>query len=356
MPYRRKNTKFWWSDYADANGKRVRRSTGTRNKKEAEALEAKWKLQVFNEKQWEAEPIRTFDDLLLAYLQATEGVKKSGWLDIHSAKPLYLFFSSRNLNEINGGQIRAYTASRKAEGKSDSSIRRELALFSSAINYARREWEWDINNPVLGRLPKKPESRVRWINREEADRLIEAADKSRSKHLTDFIQLALHSGCRRNELLFLQWDSVDLRENLVHLRGAMTKSGKSRTIPLNDQARKAMLCRASFRAEQCPGSPWVFATKDGERVKSVRTGFLAACKRAGIENFRIHDMRHTFAAWLVTEGIALPVIRDLLGHSSVVMTEIYAHLSPETGRAAVSVLNDSRHIYVTVSQEDKKIG
>ncbi|MCZ7598461.1 MAG: site-specific integrase [Gammaproteobacteria bacterium] len=88
----------------------------------------------------------------------------------------------------------------------------------------------------------------------------------------------------------------------------------------------------------CPSSPWVFCDKQGNRIQSVKRSFATACRRAGITDFRVHDLRHTCVAWLVTAGIPLAEVRDLLGHSTVKMTERYAHLAPENVRAAVARL------------------
>jgi integrase len=96
--------------------------------------------------------------------------------------------------------------------------------------------------------------------------------------------------------------------------------------------------RKRFRAQHCPASPWVFCDKEGDRVQSVKRSYATACRKAGIEDFRIHDLRHTCAAWLVTAGVPLTEVRDLLGHSTVKMTERYAHLAPENVRAAVTLL------------------
>jgi integrase len=105
------------------------------------------------------------------------------------------------------------------------------------------------------------------------------------------------------------------------------------------------LGRARFRAEFCPGSPWVFTHKNGERVQYMQNGFQGACKRAGIEQFRVHDLRHTCASWMVQQGVPLMEVRDVLGHSSVEMTERYAHLAPEKLRSAVGVLDRLRSGY-----------
>ena len=74
------------------------------------------------------------------------------------------------------------------------------------------------------------------------------------------------------------------------------------------------------------------------RVATLQKGFDAACKRCGIDDFRIHDLRHTFASWLVMDGVSLYLVKDLLGHSSVAVTKRYAHLSPDQGRVAVQQL------------------
>lgn len=118
-----------------------------------------------------------------------------------------------------------------------------------------------------------------------------------------------------------------------------TKTARRRTVPLNEAARAAIVSRARFRAEHCPDSRWVFAHKDGNRIQDVKNSFASACECVGIEDFRIHDLRHTCAAWLVSTGVPLAEVKDLLGHTTVRMTERYAHLAPENVRAAVARLD-----------------
>lgn len=136
-----------------------------------------------------------------------------------------------------------------------------------------------------------------------------------------------------------EWRRVDLQTNLIHLETHHTKTRQRRAVPLNQEARAALLNRARFRAECCPASPWVFCDRDGRRIGNVRRAFETACRRIGLEDFRIHDLRHTCAAWLVSAGVALAEIRDLLGHASITMTVHYAHLAPENVRAAVAILD-----------------
>lgn len=184
---------------------------------------------------------------------------------------------------------------------------------------------------------KEPEGRLCWITQEEAERLIAEASKEerKSPHLADFIRLALNTGCRKNELLKLTWDCVDFAVGCIRLEGENTKNGKRRVVPLSEIARSALANREKFRTEHCPKSLWCSADKDGERVQYMQNGFESACKRAGISDFHVHDMRHTCASWLVSAGVSMPELKALLGHSSIEMTERYAHLAPENlGRVA----------------------
>lgn len=337
--YRRQNSSVWWITFTDASGKRTRKSTGTQNKKEAEALEAKWRLEAFQSNKWDKPPERTVDELILHYLRLTGGEKRSSERDKCSAKHFYRAFSERSLSGLTGVDIRRYINDRRLSGAKPGTINRELTFFSAAINFARQELDWDIPNPVIGRKLREPEGRVRWISKAEAAALIRAAENlPRAPHLADFIRIALNTGCRRGELLGLEWSRVDLRERLFYLEPEHTKTAKRRSIPLNQEAYSALMGRARFRAEYCPQSPWVFAHKTGQRMQSLKRSFKSACVLVGIENFRVHDLRHTCAAWLVTARVPLPEVRDLLGHSTVKMTERYAHLSPDNVRAAVALL------------------
>lgn len=337
--YRRKDSPYWWASLTDASGRRTRRSTGTADRKEAEAILAKWRLEAHRERHWDEQPSRTFDEVLLAYLQGPGAEKRSADRDKLSARHLYSLFSGSEMSVITFADIRRYTDWRLNAGVQPATVNRELALLSAAINHARNELGWDIPNPVRGRKLKEPEGRVRWITWEEAATLIEAAEQNTmAPHLADFIRLALHTGCRRGELLGLEWSRVNLQAGLIHLEARHTKAKKRRSVPINAVAHEAIMNRLRFKAKHCPDSQWVFCKKDGSRIGDVKKSFATACRKAGIEDFRIHDLRHTCAAWLVSAGAPLAEVRDLLGHASVTMTERYAHLSPENVRAAVTLL------------------
>lgn len=334
--YRRGDSPYWWASYTDPGGKRTRRSTGTADRREAEALLAKWRVETHRRVHWDEQPSRTFDELMLVYLRATAGEKRAAERDRYSAKRLYPYFSGRELQTLSAADVRGYIAARKEAGASPATINREVGLLSSAINHARREWGWDIDNPATSCKQREPEGRVRWLSKAEAAALLRAAGADvRATHLPALIRLALHTGCRKGELLGLEWRRIDLQAGLIHLEAEHTKTARRRAVPINSEARSAIMDRLRFRAEHCPNSPWVFCHKDGKRVQDVKRAFASACRRAGISDFRIHDLRHTCAAWLVTAGVPLAEVRDLLGHKTIQMTERYAHLAPENLRMAV---------------------
>lgn len=131
---------------------------------------------------------------------------------------------------------------------------------------------------------------------------------------------------------------MDRERRYFLLEGADTKSGKRRTVPLNDAAMDALAVMRGWSQRHASGNPWVFGHGVDRRITTFQNGFDAACERAGIADFRIHDMRHTCASWLVMAGVPLGVVRDLLGHSSVTVTERYAHLAPDQIQNAVQRL------------------
>ena len=333
MPYKRKQkgskSKFWWVSFTDANGKRIRVSTGTTQKREAVALESKWKAEAFRGKAWGDQPSRSLGDLMLDYLTATKA-KTTANRDAYSAQRLLGFFGQ----EQDLGAIRPSDISRYREHRlrtvSSATYNKEIGLLSVAINYANSEWDWGLSNPCSGkRLPESPGKTV-FLTREEAVKLIAAVDQ-KAPHLVDLVDLAVQTGCRKRELLELEWDRIDWKNNEIILEAKHTKSAKPRKVPINPSARSVLIRRASTRSECCPSSPWVFFhiekcsnTEVGDRIKDVKTAVRSACKRAGLTGVTFRTLRHTCGSWLGQMScIGALTIRDLLGHSSVTMTDRY---------------------------------
>lgn len=281
----------------------------------------------------------TFEEVVGIYLSAKN--HRSKQRDLYSLKRLQPHFGGKSVIGLKRLDVRRYVAQRVADGVCESTVKRELKLFSAAINFVRVEYDHpELANPVQQLRLDGGEYRVRWISRGEAALLISAAeDYARRPHLPNFVRLALNTGCRKTEMLGLEWNRVDFERAVFRLEPEHTKGGKRRLIPLNEMALSALRDQREWVRSRSPGSPWVFPSPwVAGRTRTLQKGFASACDRAGIDNFRIHDLRHTFASWLVMDGVSLYVVKDLLGHSSITVTERYAHLSPDQGRAAVQSL------------------
>lgn len=240
---------------------------------------------------------------------------------------------AKPLSALTSPDVHAYVQLRLSVGIRRSTINRELSVISAAINHAGRKWGVSMANPVRYQWLKPEPLRLRYLDYSEAANLLGHARALRSD-LADFVQLALNTGCRKSELLTLKWSDVDLDRRFFILRPENTKSGKRRAMPLNAKALEAL---EGLRVGN--DSEMVFPARCGARVKSYDWLFRKAVRSAGIQDFRIHDLRHTFASWLVSEGVELVKVRDLLGHTKISMTERYAHLMPNKLLDAVQVLD-----------------
>lgn len=348
--FKKPNSRYWYADFTDASGRRVKQSTRTVDRKEAEALLAKWKLEAHRQRMWDEEPPRTYDELMLLYLDGPSLEKRAHDRDLSAAKRLTPFFRGRVLNELGPADVQGYIDKRRKDGVANATINKELNLLSAALNYARRRLQWDVPNPVEGMRLRPPQGRIRWIDRATAAKLVQAAAGVRS-YLPDFIQLGLHTGMRKGEMLGLTWNRVDFQRRMVYLRDEDQKNGKHGSIPLNAEALAALESRKAHRDEYCPDSPWVFANRAGERIANIRKGFGSACQQAGIDDFHPHDLRHTCAAWLVQDGVDIRVVSELLRHNSIQITLRYAHLSARNVRDAVERLS---HFRPTSAENEKR--
>ena len=322
MPYKRGDSPFYWISWTDASGKQLRKSAGTADKAEATALEQKHRAESYVARKKTGGVSAAFDAVLIEYLT------RENRLDPRNrsmARHLMAAFKGKSLLDIKPHDIQAYIEDRHDDEVAVATINRELVLLSAAINEYNRRFGTSIPNPASGMKMREPEGRVRWITHEEADRLIASA----APHIADFITLGLFTGMRRREMMELEWKRVDFAQALILLEAQHTKTKRRRAIPIHDKAEVALRnCKARW-----PESPLVF---DG--IGDFKKGFAGACRRAGITDFTPHDMRHTFASWLVQQGVELYAVQQLLGHSTIKLTERYAHLSPKTLADAVKKL------------------
>ena len=337
MPYKRKGSPYWWVNLKGPQGQRIRQSTGTCDKQEAEAIEGRMKAELWQQQAWGKEPEYTFEDVIAEYLKFKKGGRSFAAVQI-SARILLEYFGGRTISSIKKPDVRqAMQNMQRQRNYKPSSVSARMSTFKAAISYCRKELDWKIEDPSKGLRVPQAEKRARWITKEHAHDLVKAASKlSIGYVLVDFIELALNTGMRKNEILKLQWHNVDLQNRLIVLQADENKSKRVRSVPLNDAAVAAIRRRQAFVRLVCPESPWVMAKRNGMHLVSANRAFNIACMSAGIEDFRIHDLRHTCASWLVSAGVPLADVKEVLGHASITMTERYAHLAPHRAVDAVS--------------------
>ena len=222
-------------------------------------------------------------------------------------------------------------------------INKELQLVRHAFNLAMREWEWCRENP-MHRVSMEPVRNEvdRWLTADEEARLLAAS----SPWLQEIIRFALNTGMRQGEILNLQWEDVDFtRGTLIVMK---SKNGTRRTIPLNSTVYELLSAKQAATGTSC-GPVFTSPLGNTLHVRFLVREFCEARDRAGIPDFRFHDMRHTFATRLVQRGIDLYKVQRLLGHKTGTMTQRYAHHSPESLRDGVNVLDEPRQDRVSTN-------
>jgi integrase len=224
-------------------------------------------------------------------------------------------------------------------GRSAQTIRHVLAALRQVFNFAKRHGLYAGDNPVS--LVKKPSAdarRLRFLTHDEADRLL-AALAERESNVHDMALLALHCGLRAGEIFSLTWGDVDMERGVLILRD--TKSGKTRAAYMTE-AVAAMLGAMERRGH----NDLVFLSANGGRIVQITETFNRVVAALGFNNgvtdprqkVVFHTLRHTFASWLVEQGVDLYSVKELMGHGTLAMTERYSHLSPDKLRRAVKTL------------------
>jgi integrase len=222
-----------------------------------------------------------------------------------------------------------------AKTRGNATVRRYLAVLSHAFSVAVQEWQWVNDNPFHRvSKPKEPRGRVRYLSDDERGRLLDACRVSRNTSLYTIVVLALSTGARRGELLSLHWSDVDFKRGILTFRE--TKNGETRSVPLTGYALDVLTRHAKVRRLD---TTLVFPDDTGTQPASIREAWKHAVKRAGIENFRFHDLRHSAASYLAMNGASLAEIAEILGHRTLAMVKRYAHLSEAHTAGVVARMN-----------------
>jgi integrase len=215
---------------------------------------------------------------------------------------------------------------------------RYFASLSCVFRIAMSEWEWCEKNPVRA-LRREKESRgiVRFLNDSERKQLLQACEEEPCPNIYPYVVLAISTGARRAELRYLHWHDVDLERGFITLN--QTKNGEIRRVPVRGLALELLR-----KHPRLSGTDWVFPGEMNHRTdKPFFPGrvWYRVLEKAGIENFRFHDLRHSCASYLAMSGASLMEISEVLGHKSLSMVKRYAHLAEDHTARIVEKMNRS---------------
>lgn len=314
--YKRKDSTVWWVRFTH-KGKRIQQSTGTTDRQKAQEYEARLINGLWEQERLGIKPRRQWNDAVVRYVEEAQH-KASLASDLHHLRWLDQYLNGVELQAINRDFLEKLLKAKQAEGVANSTVNRMLEVVRGLLRKACNEWEWIDRVPAVRMLPE-PKKRVRWITRNEADRLVDALPS----HLADIVRFSLETGLRRSNVTGLQWSQVDLVRRMAWIHPDQAKARKAIPIPLSTVA--VLTLRKQIGKHQTH----VFTYK-GNTITQVNTKtWRKTLKAVGIENFRWHDLRHTWASWHIQEGTPQHILQELGGWSSPEMVQKYAHLSSE---------------------------
>ena len=315
----------------------------------------------------QVEKFKTLGTFIKAQYQPwAERELRSGKEEIRVLNKDFGYLSARKLKDITPWVVESWIKQARGNGLKPSSINRRIATLKSVLSKAVL-WKVIEDSPLKGMASLKTDKTgiVRYLSDDEEKRLRSAlkareeqnrigkeshtrwrkdrqrdASSAWNKQFADYLMpmviVALNAGLRRGELFNLKWADINLEAKQLTVQGDGAKSGNTRHLPLNDEAFATLVAWRN----QTDGRGLVFASAvTGERLHNIDKAWANLRERADLQNFRFHDLRHSFASKLVMASVDLNTVRELLGHASMDMTLRYTHLAPEHKAAAVALLN-----------------
>lgn len=213
---------------------------------------------------------------------------------------------------------------------------RILSLLHKMFNLSI-QWKWRTDNPASGIKKYQEQKRTRWLQEDELKRLLSVLDEHQNPKIAHIIRLLLLTGARKHEILTATWDQFDLNKGIWTKMAHTTKQKKMEHVPLSP----ASLCILKNLYAVKEDSIFLFpSTVEGKPIQDIKKSWATICKKANLEDFHIHDLRHTYASHLVSSGLSLSIVGKLLGHTQAATTQRYAHLADSALRDATTVFSD----------------
>jgi integrase len=271
-----------------------------------------------------------------SYMPYVKNVKRS-WQTDETILRIHILqtFGAYRLDQISDQGIAALLSRMRDQGYASGTTNRVLVLLRFIFNLAKKWGEpGSAKNPTAGLKTAPDVCRERFLSHEEARRLLEVLDTDENRVAASAIKLLLFTGARRNEVTHARWEFVNWEKRTLLVPRA--KSGRPRSIHLNSAAVE--LLKSIPRVD---GNPYIFPSPvTGRPSPSLHFPWFRIRDRAGLLDVRLHDLRHSFASFLVNQGVSLYVVQGLLGHTQARTTQRYAHLANDTLSDAAEVIRN----------------
>ena len=332
--YKRKDSSVYWCKFTVC-GQVVQRSTGTADKVKALEYHDRLKVSLWEQSKLGTKPVRSWQETVLRFLQETKE-NRTYQQSVEMFRRLDAQLGDLSLTDLTVSRLDAIRQA-KGVGRSKSTVNRYLSLIRSVLNKAV-EWEWLDKAPRIT-MYKEPSGRTRFLTREQVQDLL----RELPEHLQHMVIFTLSTGLRYSNVLRLEWSQVNLQQAHMWVDASNSKNGKALSIPLNAQALAVL-------HKQVGKHPQRVLTKAGKVIlRANGKCWRDALKRAGIVDFRWHDLRHTWASWCVQNGVTVFEVQHLGGWSSSRMVERYAHLSSDHLARAAARLDSVPISYVSAT-------
>lgn len=327
--YKRANSPYWWIRLPAVKGelKPFRISSETSVKRQAQQLHDKLKAERWEVDKLDIKPKHIWDEAAERFLAETTHKRTQAW-DKAMLKWFQPLLGGKELKDINKALIDHVRAVR-SKGVKPATVNRYMALVRAILRRACFDWEWIDRVPKVGQLKDKG-GRIRSLSVEEFTKLLDQLPE----HLRDMAAFSVATGLRQSNVTRLQWKQVSIERRHLWVAADQHKNGKPHSVPLNDVALQVLEKRKGDH-------PTHVFTYEGNPIVQVNTkAWRNALQRAGIEDFRWHDLRHTFATWHRQAGTPTHELQRLGGWKTLEMVERYAHVAPEGLQIAANRLDN----------------
>ena len=327
------------------HGKRIRQTITGSNLQGAREIEAKLKSELVSGEYYDRRQVKVeFEQFVKEkYLPYAKEKKSYSREEVLFRLWILPVIGKKTLDNISPFDIEKVKKEMFANGRAPRTIEYVLAVIRQVFNKAIEWGFYNGANPTAKvKKPKKDNRRIRFLTKEEAEKLLDEL-KKRSRQIYEIAYLSLYTGMRAGEIFNLTWQDIDFRNGIITIKDPKNSTGRAAYMT---ESLKKLLLEKHKREQPKSLSELVFKDRNGNKFTRISKTYDRAVGKVGLNNgitdsrdkVVFHTLRHTFASWLAIQGTPIYTIKELMGHKSLAMTERYSHLIPDTKREAVERL------------------